>query len=40
MDFIFGLPKTQHQKDTILVVVDYLSNIAYFIPNKETMEAP
>lgn len=40
MDFIIGLPMTQRQKDTILVIVDRLSKMAHFIPTKETVEAP
>ncbi|MCO5555871.1 hypothetical protein L7F22_009416 [Adiantum nelumboides] len=40
MDFIVGLPTTQRQKDTILVVVDRLSKMAHFISTKETVEAP
>ena len=40
MDFIVGLPRTQRQKDTILVVLYCLSKMDHFIPTKETMEAP
>ena len=40
MDLIVGLPRTQRQKDTILLVVDRLSKMAHFIPTKETVEAP
>ena len=40
MDFITGLPRTPRQKDTILVVVDRLSNMAHFIAIKETVEVP
>ena len=40
MDFVARLPKTQRQKDTILVVVDYLSKMAHFIATKEIVEAP
>ena len=40
MDFILGLPKTQRQKDTILVVVDCLRKMAHFIATREIVEAP
>ena len=35
-----GLPQTQRQKDTILVVVDCLSKMAHFMTTRETVEAP
>ncbi|MCO5572540.1 hypothetical protein L7F22_026295 [Adiantum nelumboides] len=40
MDFIVGLPKTQRQKDTILMIVDRFSKMAHFIATRETVEAP
>ena len=40
MDFILGLPQTQRQKDTILVVVDRLIKMAHFIATREIVEAP
>ena len=40
MDFILSLPKTQRQKDTILVVVDRLSKMAHVIATREATEAP
>jgi hypothetical protein len=39
MDFITGLPKTQRQHDSIMVVVDKLSKSAHFIPVKSTYKA-
>ena len=36
MDFIVGLPRTQKQHDSILVVVDGLTNSHRFIPIKCT----
>jgi hypothetical protein len=36
MDFIVGLLKTQSSYDSILVIVDHLSKVAYFIPVKTT----
>ena len=32
MDFITGLPRTNKQHDSIMVVVDKLTNIAHFMP--------
>ena len=36
LDFITGLPKTQKQHDSIMVVVDKLSKSTHFIPVKST----
>lgn len=36
MDFINGLPKTAKQHDAIMVMVDELSKVAYFISIKFT----
>jgi hypothetical protein len=36
MDFITGLPKKNKQHDSIMVVVDKLTNDAHFIPLKTT----
>ena len=36
LDFIKGLPLTQKQHDSIMVVVDKLSKSAHFIPVKST----
>jgi hypothetical protein len=36
MDFITKLPRTNKQHDSIMVVVDKLTNTAYFIPVKLT----
>jgi hypothetical protein len=36
LDFITGLPKTQKQNDSIMVVIDKLSKYAHFIPMKST----
>ena len=39
MDFITGLPKTNKQHDSIMVVVDKLSKDAHFIHVKSTVKA-
>jgi hypothetical protein len=39
MDFITGLPTSTKQNETIMVVVDKLSNSAHFIPVKSTCKA-
>eukprot|EP00253_Pinus_taeda_P011600 PITA_11600 len=39
MDFITGLPKTKRNNDSIMVVVDRLSNVAHFIPVQSTYKA-
>ena len=36
MDFITGLPITNKQHDSIMVVVDTLTKVAHFIPIKLT----
>jgi hypothetical protein len=39
MDFITGLPRTNKQHDSIMVVVDKLTKVAHFIPLKTTHRA-
>jgi hypothetical protein len=39
LDFITGLPKTQKNNDSIMVVIDKLSKSAHFIPIKSTFKA-
>ena len=39
MDLITGLPRSQKGHDDILVVIDQLSEVAHFLPVKETITA-
>jgi hypothetical protein len=40
IDFIMCLPRTQSGYDSILVIVDGLTNVAHFIPVKTTYSRP
>jgi hypothetical protein len=40
MDFIMGLPRTQKGYDSIWVIIDRLTKVAYFIPIKTMYTGP
>jgi len=40
LDFITDLPKTQRQKDSIMVVVDHFPKMARFLPCQTTYDDP